>query len=51
MSASAMVDIFSGNPQHLVGDAKAIGLDTLKVIANNPYVQMAGNQLAAYNAS
>jgi hypothetical protein len=46
----AMIDIFSGNPQNLAGDAQAIGLDTLKVIANNPYVQMAGNQLAAYNA-
>jgi len=47
---NAMIDIFSGNSQNLAADAQAIGLDTLKVITNNPYVQMAGNQLAAYNA-
>jgi hypothetical protein len=45
---NAMVDIFSGKPQNLAGDAQAIGLDTLKVISNNPYVQMAGAQLSGY---
>jgi hypothetical protein len=45
---NAMVDIFSGNPQNLAGDAQAIGLDTLKVISNNPYIQMAGAQLTGY---
>jgi hypothetical protein len=44
-----MVDIFSGKPENLVGDAEAIGLDSLKVISNSPYIQMAGAQLAAYN--
>ncbi|MEA2945662.1 MAG: hypothetical protein QOI40_992, partial [Alphaproteobacteria bacterium] len=45
---NAMVDVFSGNPQNLLGDAQAIGLDSLKVISNSPYVQMAGTQLSAY---
>jgi hypothetical protein len=45
---NAMVDIFSGKPENLVGDAEAIGLDTLKVISNSPYIQMAGAQLSAY---
>jgi hypothetical protein len=44
----AMVDVFSGKPQNLVGDAEAIGLDSLKVIGNSPYIQMAGAQLSAY---
>jgi hypothetical protein len=45
---AAMVDIFSGNPQNLAGDAEAIGLDTLKVIQSNPFVQMAGSALSHY---
>jgi hypothetical protein len=46
--ARAMVDIFSGHPEHLLDDAKAIGLDHLKLIQNSPYIQMAGTQLSAY---
>lgn len=45
---AAMVDIFSGNPQNLAGDAEAIGLDSLKVIQSNPFVQMAGGVLSNY---
>jgi hypothetical protein len=45
---ATLVDIFSGNPQNLAGDAEALGMDTLKMIASNPFLQMAGSQLSHY---
>ena len=45
----SMIDLYNGDAHALLGDAKELGLDTLAVIASNPYLQMAAGQLSAYN--
>jgi len=45
----SMVDLYHGDARALLGDAKALGMDTLNVITSNPYLQMAAGQLSAYN--
>jgi hypothetical protein len=44
------VDLFSGKPQNLAGDAAALGNSVISLMKSNPYLTMAATQLSDYVA-